>query len=96
MKRALIAAFILFSWSGSSVALCKYKSADGSWTYAKSCAPISDKEIDQSASMVLQRNEAYKKPDAKLESRRLRGYEYADTTHSGMRIPMVEPIKGPP
>lgn len=95
MKRALIAAFILMGWSSSTLALCKYRSADGSWTYAKTCAPVADKEINQSASMVLQKNAAFKKSEPGVESRRLRGFEYSDTTHSGMRIPMVEPNKGP-
>jgi len=96
MRRALIAAFILCSFPNVVLALCKYKAADGSWTYAKTCAPVADKEINQSASMVLQKNEAFKKSDPGVESRRLRGFEYSDTTHSGMRIPMVEPNKGPP
>ena len=96
MKRALIAAFILVGWSSSTLALCKYRSADGSWTYAKTCAPVADKEINQSASMVLQKNAAFKESEPEVESRRLRGFEYSDTTHSGMRIPMVEPNKGPP
>ena len=96
VNRVLIVAMVLFVWSGPSLALCKYRAADGSWTYAKTCAPASDKEINQSASMLLQENAAYKKPEASIESRRLRGYEYFDTTHSGMRVPMVEPNKGPP
>ncbi len=96
MPRALIAAFVFFSFATTALALCKYKAADGSWTYAKTCAPVADKEINQSASMVLQKNAAFQKSDPRLESRRLRGFEYSDTTHSGMRIPMVEPNKGPP
>ena len=94
MNRVLIVAMLLFVWSGPSLALCKYRAADGSWTYAKTCAPASDKEINQSASMLLQKNADYKKPEASIESRRLRGYEYSDTTHSGMLVPMVEPNKG--
>lgn len=96
MKRALLAALILSACSGSASALCKYKAADGSWTYAKSCARMSEKEIDQSANAVLKRNEASKKTDSGVEVRRLRGFEYSDTTHSGMRIRMVEPHKNPP
>ncbi len=95
MKPTLIAAFVLFSFSNTAFALCKYKSADGSWTYAKSCARTPGKEIDESAVLVLKRNQAYKKIDTGVEGRRLRGFEYADTTHSGMRIPMVEPNKRP-
>ena len=96
MKHTLIAAFVLFSFSNTVSALCKYKAADGSWTYAKSCARAPEKEIDESAALVLKRNQAYKKPDSGFEGRRLRGFEYSDTTHSGMRIRMVEPNKGPP
>ena len=96
VKPTLIAACVLFSFSSTAFALCKYKSADGSWTYAKSCARSPEKEIDESAALVLKRNQADKKPDSGLEGRRLRGFEYADTTHSGMRIPMVEPNKVPP
>ena len=96
MKRTLIAAFVLFSFSNAAFALCKYKAADGSWTYANSCARAPEKEIDESAMLVLKRNQADKKIDSGLEVRRLRGFEYSDTTHSGMRIRMVEPNKGPP
>ncbi len=96
MKRALITAFILFGFSNAAFALCKYKAADGSWTYAKTCAPITEKEIDQSATLVLKNNQADRKSDSGLEARRLRGFEYSDTTHDGMRIRMVEPNKRPP
>ena len=96
MKHALIAAIILFGFSNAAFALCKYKAADGSWTYANSCNRTPEKEIDESAALVLKRNQAYKKPDSGLEGRRLRGFEYSDTTHSGMRIRMVEPNKAPP
>ena len=96
MSRGLIIAIVLFTWSGSSFAFCKYKAADGSWTYATTCAAGSSKEINQSASMVLQKNQRTKEPGARIEIRRLRGFEYPDTTHSGIRIPMVEPNKGPP
>ncbi len=96
MKRALIATFIFFSFSSTSFALCKYQAADGSWTYAKTCTRASKKEIDQSAISVLKKNAANRKSDFGIEGRRLRGFEYSDTTHSGMRIPMVEPNKGPP
>lgn len=96
VRRALVVALILLSCSGSAAALCKYKAADGSWTYAKSCAPMSEKEIDQSANAVLKKNAAGKKTDAGVEVRRLRGFEYSDTTHSGMRIRMVEPNKSLP
>lgn len=62
MKRALIAALILMGWSSSTLALCKYRSADGSWTYAKTCSPVADKEINQSASMVLQKTRPFRNP----------------------------------
>ncbi len=96
MKRALIAAFILFGFSNAAYALCKYKAADGSWTYANTCAPMTEKEIDQSAALVLKKNKADRKSDSGLEARRLRGFEYSDTTHDGMRVRMVEPNKRPP
>ena len=96
MNRRLIVTIVLLAWSSSSFAFCKYKEADGSWAYATTCAPGSDKEINQSASMVLQKNRQTKAPGATIEIRRLRGFEYPDTTHSGMRVPMVEPNKGPP
>ncbi len=96
MQRALIVAFVFFSFSSTAFALCKYKAADGSWTYANTCARMSEKEIDESATLVLKKNAAYKKADPSIEGRRLRGFEYADTTHSGMRIRMVEPNKAPP
>ncbi len=96
MQRVVIAALIFFSYSSTAFALCKYKAADGSWTYAKTCARMSEKEIDGSAALLLKKNAAYKKPDPGIEGRRLRGFEYADTTNSGMRIRMVEPNKGPP
>ncbi len=95
MKRTLIAAFVLFSFSNTVFALCKYKAADGSWTYAETCAPMTEKEIDQSATLVLKKNKADRKSDSGLEARRLRGFEYSDTTHDGMRIRMVEPNKSP-
>jgi hypothetical protein len=57
---------------------------------------MSEKEIGQSANRVLKRNEEIKNPNTGLEGRRLRGYDYSDTTNSGMRIRMVEPNKAPP
>ncbi len=96
MRRILVGAFVLLSFSSTAFALCKYRAADGSWTYAKTCAQIPEKEIDESAASLLKKNAAYKKPDAGFEGRRLRGYEYAVTTNSGMRIRMVEPNKAPP
>ena len=96
MSRGLIVAIVLFTWSGSTFAVCKYKASDGSWTYATTCAAGSSKEINQSASMVLKKNRQTNAPGGKIEIRRLRGFEYPDTTHSGMRVPMVEPNKGPP
>jgi hypothetical protein len=96
MKPTLIAAFALFAFSNTAFALCKYKAADGSWTYANTCNRTPDKEIDESAVLLLKKNQAYKNPESGLEGRRLRGFEYADTTHSGMRIRMVEPNKAPP
>lgn len=96
MKRVLIAAFILAIGAGPAAAACKYQNEDGSWTYSQSCARLSEKEIDQSANRVLKRNHELQNPSTGLEGRRLRGYEYSDTTHSGMRIRMVEPTKAPP
>jgi hypothetical protein len=95
VKRAVIAAMIVFGCSSSASALCKYKAADGSWTYSNTCAPMTEKAIDQSANAVVKRNEEFKKPGASVEGRRLRGFDYSDTTHSGMRIRMVEPNKAP-
>lgn len=96
MKHAVITACIVGCFASPALALCKYKAADGSWTYAQTCASMSTKEIDGSANRLINRNEALKNPDDGLEARRLRGYDYSNTTHSGMRIPMVEPNKGPP
>lgn len=96
MKPVVIAAILALSWSGGAAALCKYKAADGSWTYSQSCARMSEKEIDQSAREVMDSRAEQKKIGRGVEGRRLRGYEYSDTTHSGMRIKMVEPNKGPP
>ncbi len=96
MKHLVLAVTLAFGVSGAASALCKYKDTDGTWTYANSCRDKPDKEIDGSASMVLQNNAEKQKPDTGVEGRRLQGYEYSDTTHSGMRIRMVEPNKGPP
>jgi len=93
MKYAVTLALVFFGFSAPALALCKFKAADGSWTYANSCAPLSEKEIDESATLVLKKNASQKKPASGVQPRRLRGYEYADTTHSGMRIRMVEPHK---
>jgi len=86
----------LLGWSSAAFALCKYQAADGSWTYANSCAPMPEKVIDQSATQVVKKNAAGKKIDSGIDARRLRGYEYSTTTHSGTRIRMVEPNKGRP
>ena len=100
MTRALLAAFIFFggllAWPSAALALCKYQAADGSWTYANTCAPLSEKAITQSANAVMKNNAADKKVDSGIDARRLRGYEYSTTTHSGTRIRMVEPNKRPP
>lgn len=96
MKHLVFTAIIVLGVSNTASALCKYKAADGSWTYAKTCREKPEKEIDESAALVLQKNYDRKKPDAGVEARRLRGFEYSDTTHSGMRIRMVEPRKDPP
>lgn len=96
MKHLVFTAIIVLGASNTASALCKYKAADGSWTYAKTCREQPAKEIDESAAVVLQNNYDRKNPDTGVEGRRLRGYEYSDTTHSGMRIKMVEPNKGPP
>jgi hypothetical protein len=95
MKRIAIAAFIVSACSGPAGAACKYKAADGSWTYSYNCAPMSNKEIDESAALVLKKNQESKQVDTGVQGRRLRGYEYSNTTHSGMRIRMVEPNKAP-
>jgi hypothetical protein len=95
MKRVALAVFILVSCSGPAGAACKYKAADGSWTYSYSCARMSEKEIDESAALVLKKNQESKKVETGVEGRRLRGFDYSDTTHSGMRIRMVEPNKAP-
>lgn len=95
MGRLVLIAIVALGISGQASALCKYKASDGSWTYAKSCREKPDKEIDESAALVLQRNNDQRDRDEGVEVRRLRGYEYSDTTHSGMRIPMVEPNKPP-
>ena len=96
MRSALIAAVIALSWPPVTTAACKYKAADGSWTYSQSCARMSEKEIDQSAALVLKKNTQRKTADSSLEGVRLKGFEYSDSTHSGMRIRMVEPNKAPP
>ncbi|TFH48268.1 MAG: hypothetical protein E4H01_06680 [Lysobacterales bacterium] len=95
MKYALIIACILFSFSNAAVAFCKFKAADGSWTYAKSCTPLPEKEITESAALQLKKNASVKDPGPSLEPRRLRGFEYSDTTHSGLRIRLLEPNKAP-
>ena len=95
MTRLAIIVIIALGIPGHASAVCKYRSSDGSWTYAKTCREKPDKAIDESAALVLQRNNEQKKRNEGVEGRRLRGYEYSDTTHSGMRIPMVEPNKGP-
>jgi hypothetical protein len=56
---------------------------------------MSEKEIDESAALVLKKNQESKKVETGVEGRRLRGFDYSDTTHSGMRIRMVEPNKAP-
>ena len=96
MKRALMVAVVALACPNMVAAACKYKAADGSWTYSHSCARMSEKEIDQSAAMVLKKNQQQRTPDSGLEGVRLKGFEYSDTTHSGMRIRMVEPNKAPP
>lgn len=95
MRRLVMIALFTLGVSGHVSALCKYKASDGSWTYAKTCREKPDKEIDESAALVLQRNSDQRDRDEGVEVRRLRGYEYSDTTHSGMRIRMVEPNKAP-
>ena len=96
MKSAVMLTLFCFGFSNSALALCKFKAADGSWTYASTCAPLSEKEIDESAALVLKKNASDQKPAPGVQPRRLRGFEYSDTTHSGMRIRMVEPNKPPP
>jgi hypothetical protein len=95
VKLAAIIALVYFSFSTSALAFCKYQAADGTWTYAKSCAPMPEKEISESATLRLKQNATSKKPASRLEGKRLQGFEYSDTTHSGMRIRVVEPNKMP-
>lgn len=95
MKYALLITCILFGFSNAALALCKFKAADGSWTYAKTCAPLDEKEINESAALRLKKNATVQEADSGIEPTRLRGFEYSDTTHSGMRIRMVEPNKAP-
>lgn len=90
-----LVACALTGLAAPAAALCKYKAADGSWTYSQSCARMNDQAIDRSAYSVIRKNEALQEPDPRLEGRRLRGYDYSTTTHSGMRIRMVEPNKSP-
>ena len=96
MKHIVFTAILAPGVSNSASAVCKYKAADGSWIYAKTCREKPEKEIDESVSLVLQKNYEQQKPDESVEGRRLQGYEYSDTIHSGMRIRMVEPNKGTP
>lgn len=93
MHHLLITAIVLLSISNAASAFCKYKAADGSWTYAKSCAPLPEKQINESAALRLKKNAKARDPGSGVEPRRLRGYEYSDTTRSGMRIRLVEPNK---
>ena len=92
---AYLAAGALVVLAEPALALCKYKAADGSWTYGQNCARMTNQEIDRSGNAVIRENEALKKPAPRLEGRRLKGYDYSTSTHSGMRIRMVEPNKAP-
>ena len=93
MHHLLITGIVLLCLCNAASAFCKYKAADGSWTYAKSCAPLPKKQINESAALRLKKNARARDPGSGVEPRRLRGYEYADQTHSGMRIRLVEPNK---
>lgn len=96
MNRLVAIAVLSLGVFADASALCKYRAADGAWTYAKTCREKPAKEIDGNAGLVLQRNRELRTDDEGLEGRRLRGYEYSTTTNSGMRIPMVEPAKARP
>lgn len=92
---ATIAGLVSLGASGTAAALCKYKAADGTWTYANSCREKPTKEISGSAALVLQKNEAKKKPDEGLQGQKLQGYEYKDKNSGGMQIRMRDPGKTP-
>ena len=92
---ACLAAGALVALAQPALAYCKYKAADGSWTFSQNCARMTNQAIDGSGTAVIRENESLKKPPPRLESRRLKGYDYSTSTHSGMRIRMVEPTKPP-
>ena len=95
MKHLVIAAVVALGVSDGAWALCKYRDAEGTWTYAKTCREKPEKEIGESAALVLKRNREQLKHDDGVRGRRLRGFEYSDSTHSGMRIRLAEPNKAP-
>ena len=88
---ATVAGLVGLGGSGTAAALCKYKAADGTWTYANTCREKPTKEISGSAALVLRDNEARKKPDEGLRSQPLKGYQYENKNSGGMQIRMVDP-----
>lgn len=95
MKQLLITTAIALGVSNSAWALCKYRAADGTWTYASTCREKPAKEIDESAALVLQRNQEQRKREEGVQGQRLRGYEYAEGNRGGMQIRLAEPDKRP-
>jgi len=94
MKVALgLAAGALVGIAEPAMALCKYKAADGSWTYSQSCSGMNNQEIERPANAVIRQNEALRKPPPRLEGQRLKGYEYSTGSDGGMQIRMVNPNK---
>lgn len=95
MKLLVTAAIIALGVSNGAWALCKYRAPDGTWTYANSCREKPAKEIDESAALVLQRNQEQRKRDEGVQGQRLRGYEYSEGGRGGMQIRLAEPDKRP-
>ena len=98
MKPALYqVAVALVGLAEPAMALCKYKAADGSWTYGQNCARMTNQEIDQPAHSVIRQNETARKSPPRLERQQLKGYEYSTGRGSdgGMQIRMVDPSKSP-
>ncbi|MDX1431558.1 MAG: hypothetical protein R3286_03820 [Gammaproteobacteria bacterium] len=103
MRTALVIKAALFVAAGALVvlaepamALCKYKAADGSWTYGQNCARMTNQEIEGSGNAVIRQNEALKKQPPRIEEHRLKGYDYSTGKKGGMQIRMADPGKTPP
>ena len=95
-KAALsLAAGALVVLAEPAMALCKYKAADGSWTYSQNCARMTNQEIEGSGNAVIRQNEELRKPPPRMEEQRLKGYEYSTGSSGGMQIRMVDPSKAP-